>query len=73
MLFNSLRIHQTGLVYVAVGAGPVASYFVRNDGVVERSVHGGKVSTAIEPPAGVKYISASAGMANSYLGRDDGT
>lgn len=38
---------------------------------MERTTNG-KISSALEPPAGVKYVLVSAGMTNSYLVRDDG-
>ena len=51
-------MHSTppGLKFVAVAAGPQASYFIRNDGVAERTVHGGKIKAALNPPAGVKCV-----------------
>jgi hypothetical protein len=61
-----------GKRYIHVSSGPVASYFVRDDGVVDRAKSGGKVESEMTPPAGIKYVNASAGMDRTYLLRDDG-
>lgn len=72
-----------GMMYTAVSAGPVASYYIRSDGAALRARCGGVVSTEIvatpvgpasssSPAAPVKYTAASAGLCHSYLLRDDG-
>ena len=61
-----------GSKYTAVSVGFYASYFLREDGAVDRSKSGGKIDGALNPPPGVKYIQASAGNYATYLVQDDG-
>lgn len=53
--------------------GNVANYFIREDGIADRTTNKGKEVKQIEHDDGLtKYISASAGCSQSYLVRDDG-
>lgn len=52
--------------------GNMATYFIRDDGVAVRTVTKGDVSKTYDPPAGVRYISATSGTDVSYLVRSDG-
>ena len=75
----------TGLGYVQVssqmrwtrgGKGEdysnMANYFVRGDGSIDRTTGQGNIQYNIQPPAGLKYVAASAGHEASYYIRSDG-
>jgi len=63
-----------GVSYTSVAAGPYASYFVRSDGSVDRTLYKGKISCTLSPAQdGARYIQASAGEYATYLLRDDGS
>ena len=61
----------TGTKYVMVAAGTHASYLLRDDGVIVRTVGKG-VDCEISPPEKVKYTYISSGTYASYFIRDDG-
>ena len=50
----------------------MANYFVRADGALARTRGSGKISHKVSPPAGLKYLAASAGSDCSYYVRSDG-
>jgi ribosomal protein L24E len=61
------------VTYIGAAAGPYASYFVRSDGKVDRSVTSGSIETTLTPAVeGTKYMHASSGEYCSYFVRDDG-
>ena len=62
----------TGIKYIRSDTSESVTYFVRDDGCVDRTVGGGKIGSQFMPPAKTKYVSASAGNYASYLLRDDG-
>lgn len=62
-----------GTVYVAASAGDFASYFLRSDGAVDRTLGKGVISSRIFPPQDATYIQVSYGRSNSYLLRSDGS
>lgn len=49
-----------------------ANYFVRADGCLFRTTGSGKIGPQVSPPAGLKYLAASASMDASYYIRSDG-
>lgn len=49
-----------------------ATYLVRDDGVVARTIGKGTIDREYEPPAGVMYVGASSGESSSYLLLSDG-
>merc|ERR1712232_516360 len=51
---------------------PGQMYLVRDDGAVDRTKGYGRVSNTMNPPPGMKYISASSGLYASYLVQSDG-
>ena len=57
-----------------MSAGEHASYFVRDDGKVDRSTGKAKVDSEIVPEGWpeVKYVSVSAGDNATFFVRDDG-
>ena len=50
----------------------MANYFVRGDGSIDRTTGQGNIQYNIQPPAGLKYVAASAGREASYYIRSDG-
>ena len=61
-----------GTRYIAASAADYASYLLRDDGVVVRTVSYGRVHVEMRPPAGVAYVGVAAGAQASYLLRSDG-
>lgn len=51
---------------------PGQMYLVRDDGAVDRTRGYGTISSTMNPPPGMKYISASSGLWASYLVQSDG-
>jgi len=51
---------------------PGQMYLCRDDGAVDRTKGYGKISNTMNPPPGMKYISASSGLYASYLVQSDG-
>jgi hypothetical protein len=50
-----------GTIYTAVSAGTFASYFLRSDGAVDRTMGKGVVCDTMSPPPGVTYTAVAAG------------
>ena len=57
--------------YTMVAAGTQASYLLRDDGIIVRTVGSGE-NCEISPPEKVKYTQVSSGYSASYFLRDDG-
>ena len=58
--------------YVQVAASQHCAYFVRSDGLVDRTTGGGKITQQMVPPASTKYIHVAADQHASYLLTDNG-
>jgi hypothetical protein len=58
--------------YIQVSSGEHNSYFLRDDGAVDRTTGGGVVST-FDAPENTKYTAVSIGTSASYLLRADGS
>ena len=69
---KNLSANSTGVKYIQSDTSECVTYFVRDDGYVDRTKGGGKIGKQFTPPAKTKYIVASAGIYASYLLRDDG-
>jgi hypothetical protein len=48
------------------------NYLIRSDGMVIRTTGSGRLEQRVEPPAGLRYLAASASAAASYYVRSDG-
>lgn len=61
-----------GITWVAVSSADTASYLLRSDGAVDRTVCFGKIDVTMNPPPGQTYVQVYAGQHTSYLLRSDG-
>jgi hypothetical protein len=51
---------------------PAQMYLVRDDGAVDKTRGYGTIDCTLNPPPGLKYLSASSGLWASYLVQSDG-